>query len=871
MVYDIIIGRSAEDRKELGTKGAVHIGKHYVKMGQVTSLSNDVYMDVTRSHVVFICGKRGSGKCVHGDTLISLGNGKEVKIKNLEKDDSEILALDGNLKIKKAVKSEFFKRKVDKLICMKLRSGKEIKLTPEHPLLTIEGWMPVESLPIGSRIAAPRITNNIGENDLPENQVKLIAYLIAEGHIAKSYILFSNNDKQIVEDFKKAVHDFDSSLEIKRHSDDSCFRIVDTSLKRKMHNCKRDSLGKFTKGSCFDKKCSLRKYLEELKIYGTMSLTKFIPHEIFMLPKSKLSLFLNRLFSCDGTIYYNNKTRSWRAGYSSSSKELIFQVQSLLLKFGILSKIRNKVINGFKSFELELYGEQVYSFINEIGFFGEKQIKQKKALLEIPYFNPNVDTIPKEIWDLYRPENWAEVGRTMGYSTPKALRSSINYGPSRNKLLQIALVDQNAEMEKLACSDIFWDEIVGLDEITGEHTVYDLSVPDNHNFVANGIIVHNSYTMGAIAEGIADLPEEVNQNISVIMLDTMGIYWTMKYPNEKDKELLAQWGLKGKGLDVQIFTPYGYYDQLKKKGVPTDFPFSIQPSELTPADWCLTFGIDINSAQGVFIDRIIHELMESIGNFSVEEIIKAVEKDEKVDQVTRDGAINRFLTASGWGLFRKEGTKIEDLVKGGQITVLDVSCYAVTPGAEQLRALVIGLVSQKLFVQRMIQRKEEEFKDIKARTEYLTEEAEKKKKMPMVWLVIDEAHEFLPNKGKTTASPALITILREGRQPGICLILATQQPGKIHTDVMTQADIVLAHRLTAKIDVDALGMLMQSYMREGLDTQIDNLPRVKGAVIAFDDMNERMYPLKIRPRITWHGGEAPSAMPRKKEHKFGLG
>ncbi|MCK5026562.1 MAG: DUF87 domain-containing protein, partial [Nanoarchaeota archaeon] len=191
-----------------------------------------------------------------------------------------------------------------------------------------------------------------------------------------------------------------------------------------------------------------------------------------------------------------------------------------------------------------------------------------------------------------------------------------------------------------------------------------------------------SYSMGAIAEGIADLPEEINQNISVIMLDTMGIYWTMKYPNEKDKELLAQWGMKGKGLDVQIFTPYGYYDQLKKKGVPTDFPFSIQPSELTPSDWCLTFGIDINSAQGVFIDRIIHELMESIGNFSIEDIIKAIEKDAKVDQVTRDGAINRFLTAMGWGLFRKEGTKIEDLVKGGQITVLDVSCYAVTPGAE---------------------------------------------------------------------------------------------------------------------------------------------------------------------------------------------
>jgi len=377
-----------------------------------------------------------------------------------------------------------------------------------------------------------------------------------------------------------------------------------------------------------------------------------------------------------------------------------------------------------------------------------------------------------------------------------------------------------------------------------------------------------SYTMGAIAEGIADLPEEINQNIAVVMLDTMGIYWTMKYPNEKDKDLLIDWGFKGKGLNVQIFTPFGYYDTYKKKGIPTDFPFSIQPNELTPADWCLTFGIDINSSVGVFIDRIIHEMTEEKGNYSVEELIEHIEKDEKIDATSKDGAINRFLSAKGWGLFKKEGTKIEDLVKGGQVTVLDVSCYAVTPGAEQLRALVIGLVSQKLFIQRMIARKEEEFLDIKSRTEYLTEKVEEKKQMPMVWLIIDEAHEFMPNVGKTTASHALITILREGRQPGICLVLATQQPGKIHTDVMTQSDIVLSHRLTAKIDVDALGMLMQSYMREGLDTQIDNLPRVKGAVVAFDDMNERMYAMRVRPRITWHGGEAPTAMPRKKQKGF---
>ena len=133
------------------------------------------------------------------------------------------------------------------------------------------------------------------------------------------------------------------------------------------------------------------------------------------------------------------------------------------------------------------------------------------------------------------------------------------------------------------------------------------------------------------------------------------------------------------------------------------------------------------------------------------------------------------------------------------------------------------------------------------------------RKTPLVWIMIDEAHEFLPFKGQTAATNALITILREGRQPGVSLILASQQPGKIHTDVMTQADTVLAHRLTAKIDVDALGKLMQSYMRHGLDDELNKLPRVKGAAIVFDDLNEKLYPIQMRPRFTWHGGAAPTA------------
>jgi uncharacterized protein len=103
-------------------------------------------------------------------------------------------------------------------------------------------------------------------------------------------------------------------------------------------------------------------------------------------------------------------------------------------------------------------------------------------------------------------------------------------------------------------------------------------------------------------------------------------------------------------------------------------------------------------------------------------------------------------------------------------------------------------------------------------------------------------------------------LLREGRQPGISMVLATQQPGQIHRDVMTQSDIVIAHRVTAKPDLEALNYIMQSYLMGSIKSYMDDLPNLKGSAIILDDNSERIYPVRIRPRFTWHGGEDPSAL-----------
>ncbi len=378
-----------------------------------------------------------------------------------------------------------------------------------------------------------------------------------------------------------------------------------------------------------------------------------------------------------------------------------------------------------------------------------------------------------------------------------------------------------------------------------------------------------SYTMGVIAEGIAKLPKEVSQNLSVILLDTMGIYWSMKYPNKRDQKLLNNWGLKPEGLDVEIYTPSGFFEETKKKGIPTDHPFSIMPKELDARDWCLVFDVKQTDSIGVLIERVINRIKKSKKDYSIEDIIKEISKDTKTETNIKNAADNLFTNALNWGIFDKKGTSLVELSKPGQITILDVSIYATMAGSWNIKSLAIGLITQKLFVERMIARKEEEFREISHATSYFEDDSKKVKKSPLVWLVIDEAHEFLPNDKETVATEPLVRVLREGRQPGISLILASQQPGKIHRDVMTQSDIIISHRITAKIDTDALAELAQNYMRDNLDKLINDLPRITGSALVLDDNNEKIFPMKIRPRMTWHGGEAPSAVEaEEKEFSF---
>ena len=822
---DIVVGRIASHIKKYGKKATGYIGKVVVSSGDDPVLGKKVLMDVSRSHVAIVCGKRGGGKCLTGDTLITLEDGREIPIKDLEKETKKIFSLNDNQKIEITKKGQYYKRQINKTLEITLRSGKKIELTPEHPLLTIEGWKEAKDLKKKSRIATPRIIPKFGNTKIPKWEIKILAYLIAEGHLGNGFILFCNKDEKIISEFKNAISSFDKELKIMPHGH--------TTLR----------ISKIEAGR---EKNSLRKYLDNLGLYNVKSETKFIPENIFQLPKEQLSIFLNRLFSCDGTIYFDTNKKEYNISYSSSSSKLITQVQSLLLRFGLLSIIRTKKTKKLPNYELKILSSQNLEFIKEIGFFGKKEEIQKKVIKKPS--NPNVDTIPKEIWNIYRPKNWSTVGKVLGYKLPKSLRSSINYSPSREKLLKIAISENNSELKKIATSDIFWDEIKEIKEINKKQTVYDITVPNNHNFVANNIIVHNSYTMSVLIEEFAKQPFEIKQRLSAIIIDTVGIFWTMKYANEEQKTTLEKWGLKPEGIEIRNLVPFGKKDFYTLKNLPHDGYFSIKTSQMDLEDWLAVFKLTWRDPESALLSRTIEKIKEKVGSmYDIDDIINETKKDPDTIKDVINSLNNRLLVAKSWGLFSKMGTTMKEFAKPGTITVVDTSTYKESIGMESIKELIVGILGKRLYEERMLYRKEEEMS--------LLSGGRKESEMPIIWMMIDEAHMFMPADRPSIALDVLLQWIRVGRQPGLSLLLATQRPNKLHSEAISQCDFFLSMRMTAQEDINAVATIRPSYLNVPMDKFYGQMPKDQGFAILVDDNSEKVMLIKIRPRTTWDGGK----------------
>jgi DNA helicase HerA-like ATPase len=318
-----------------------------------------------------------------------------------------------------------------------------------------------------------------------------------------------------------------------------------------------------------------------------------------------------------------------------------------------------------------------------------------------------------------------------------------------------------------------------------------------------------SYTMGVIIEEFAHLPRALKNNFCVIVVDTMGVFTCMGRPS-------AGWEPR----EIRVFRPRAH---VRAEGA---LPLEIPTRSLSFYDYCELLGIEPLSGPGA-------ALMNAMGDgpFEIEDLIRNVGPGTALSGLLR-------MVAS-WGLF--SGTAAFDaLLSPGSVNILDLSGYGHEPEA---RSAIVASLARALYDIRVAARRIEDGR----------------RERPLVWLLIDEAHMFMDAGADSRAGRVLTNEwLRQGRQPGLSLVLATQRPSALGKEVLSQADVIVCHRLTLRDDLEALEAARPTYVKESIPEAMARLGTGRGAAIVIDDATESYHVIKIRPRSSEHGGGEPA-------------
>lgn len=446
-------------------------------------------------NLIILAARPSMGKCNGSRTLVyDPTTGARRLIGEVVEDiesgtETFVAALGPDLKLRTVRPVRAFRNGRRPIFRMTTRLGRSIEVTANHPLLTIEGWRRLDELQPGSRIAVPRsLPRSTPPQTMPDEELVMLAALIADGSIGgRTPVFTAGPDSPVLEDVRGAADGLEVEL---RQSPGQPYQYRVTAG-RGVPNpvtemCRRHG------------------------IWGKRSHEKFVPEAIFGLTDRAIKRFLSVLWGCDGHIYAGE--RFAQIGYSTISRRLAGDVQHLLLRFGIVSTVRELKRDVYEgtdrtAYEVRITGQDdMRRFVDEIGACGKRTAGVKVFhYLQTRGIKTNVDTAPKEAWELVGAakgeQSWAAVSRQAGYPAGHSWHVG-SRGLSRPRLAQLAGVLDSEELQQLATSDIWWDEVLSI-EPAGEDETFDIEVPELHNFVADDVIVHNSALVTNIAENVA--------------------------------------------------------------------------------------------------------------------------------------------------------------------------------------------------------------------------------------------------------------------------------------------------------------------------------------------------------------------------------
>ncbi|OBF54736.1 replicative DNA helicase [Mycobacterium sp. 852002-50816_SCH5313054-b] len=435
---------------------------------------------------------RESGCLTAATRILRADTGAEVTFGELMRTGERPLvwSLDERLRMVARPMTNVFPSGHKEVFRLRLASGREVEATGNHPFMKLDGWTPLEELKIGDRIAAPRrVPEPIDTQRMDESEVILLAHMIGDGSCVKRQpIRYASIDEaNLVAVTASAAHFGVTAV----RDDYPAARVTTLRLR---------SPERLARG----RRNPIAAWLDRLGLFGKRSYEKFVPEVVFRAPNEQVALFLRHLWATDGSVRWDAKAGQGRIYYASTSRRLIDDVAQLLLRMGVFPRIKLARKLGYRdSWHLCIYGaENQLRFLRHVGVHGVKAAAAQEVLshLEGMVRNPNLDTVPKEIWSRVREVLAVKEMTHRQFASAMGIQfcgSTLwKQSPSRSRLHRAAALLGDADIHDLATNHVYWDTVVEITSL-GDQDVYDGTVSGTHNFVANGISVHNSLEQDA--------------------------------------------------------------------------------------------------------------------------------------------------------------------------------------------------------------------------------------------------------------------------------------------------------------------------------------------------------------------------------------
>ncbi|HZV49892.1 MAG TPA: replicative DNA helicase [Candidatus Dormibacteraeota bacterium] len=378
---------------------------------------------------------------------------------------------------------------------LRLASGYEVEATANHPFRTLSGWTRLDRLTTADFVAVPRRlpAPERAQDRWDDDELILLAHLLGDGTMGPGikYATADPANKLAVE----AAAERRFGLRPKANRLANTWWLWFPSPHRPTPN----------------RHHPMCDWLAQLGLWRVRAHDRFIPEAIHGLPDDQIALFLRHLWSTDGsiTIRRNRNGRHVGVHYATSSRRLADGVRRLLLRLDIRSRLGRGRKGGHRDgWVVHVTGvEGIGRFLTLVGCHGARgdMIPECLSLLEGMRPHPNVDLVPRAVEAEIRAALAASgvTQRELATALGEVYRGSCLLGsPSRPRrlswphLVEMAGVLGSAPLLALATSDVLWDQVVEITPL-GLKPTFDATVEGTHNFIANGVIAHNSIEQDA--------------------------------------------------------------------------------------------------------------------------------------------------------------------------------------------------------------------------------------------------------------------------------------------------------------------------------------------------------------------------------------